>query len=116
MLAKIPQAVPRNLPGLSRLAVVRILLIMLALAQVGDIISTNAALAASPAAFEGNPMMRLVMAALGSYWWLWKVALAVFFVVYATQLRIITRRTFVLLGAVVKTYAFVVVSNTLGWL
>jgi hypothetical protein len=115
MLAKIAQAVPWTLPGLSRLAVVRILLIMLALAQIGDIISTNAALIASPAAFEGNPMMRLVMGALGSYWWLWKAALAMFFVVYAVRLRVVTKRTFILLGIVVKTYALVVASNFMGW-
>lgn len=98
----------------SRLAVVRTLLIVLAVAQVGDILSTNAALAASPGAFEGNPVMRLVMAELGSYWWLWKAALAVFFVVYAMQLKIVTRRTFALLGVVVKTYAFVIISNATG--
>jgi hypothetical protein len=115
MIAKIATPSPYAFVLPSRLTVVRTLLIVLAVAQIGDILSTNAALAASPGAFEGNPIMRLVMGALGSYWWLWKAALAMFFMVYAIQLRVVTKRTFVLLGIVVKTYALVVASNFMGW-
>ncbi|MES2055797.1 MAG: DUF5658 family protein [Pseudomonadota bacterium] len=114
MLAKIAP-VPGTFTLPSRLAVVRTLLVALAVAQVFDILSTNAALAASPLAFEGNPLMRFVMRELGSYWWAWKAGIAVFFLGYAACMKIATKRDIVLLGIMVKTYVLVIASNMMGW-
>lgn len=105
-----------NIPMPTLLSVARTLLVALAIAQIADIFSTNAALAATPGASEGNPFMRLVMSGLGSWWWLWKVALAALFIVYAMRLNVVRRKTVALLGVVAKAYAIVIMSNMLGWL
>ncbi|HLZ66531.1 MAG TPA: DUF5658 family protein [Aliidongia sp.] len=97
----------------TKLLAIRVLLIALALAQLGDVLSTNQALAASPGAFEANPLMHLLMTYLGSWWWLWKAAMAGFFVVAAFTIRQPSRRQLVFAGAVAKVYVLVLVNNLL---
>ncbi len=109
----IPSPVPRSAVLLN---LARVLLVALAAAQVFDVLSTNAALASSPDAFESNPVMRLAMTSLGAYWWLWKAALAVFFLTYAARIRVINTRGLLLLGLVAKVYVFVILSNIFGFL
>jgi hypothetical protein len=89
------------------------LILALALAQPLDILSTNAALAAVPGAFEGNPVQAFLMASLGGLWWLPKAALAVFFVWQAVTLSRMNRWTWALLATGAKTYAVVLVCNWL---
>ena len=94
-----------------KLWAIRVLLIALAVAQLGDVLTTNAALAGSPSAHEANPFMSLLMAALGSYWWLWKAAMAGFFVVAAVAIREPSRRQLIFAGAVAKVYVLVLINN-----
>jgi len=98
------------------LTVARWLLITLAVAEIADIFSTNAALANTPGAVEGNPLMRLMMAHYGSWWWLWKALLAALFVNRALHMNAVSRRTVVVLAIVVPIYAVTIVSNVMGWL
>lgn len=98
------------------LTVARWLLIILAVAEIADILSTNAALANTPGAFEGNPFMRLMMARFGAWWWLLKALLAALFISYALHMKAANRRTIVALGIVVPIYTVVIVSNVMGWL
>ncbi|HLZ66507.1 MAG TPA: DUF5658 family protein [Aliidongia sp.] len=90
---------------------IRALLIALAVAQLGDVLTTNAALAASPGAHEANPFMSLLMASLGSYWWLWKAAMAGFFVVAAVTVQKPSRRQLIFAGTVAKVYVLVLINN-----
>ena len=98
------------------LTVARWLLITLAVAEIADIFSTNAALASTPGAIEGNPLMRLMMAHYGSWWWLWKALLAALFVNRALHMKATNRRTIVALGIIVPIYTLTIVSNVMGWL
>src|SRR5690348_16814777 len=63
---------PRFLMRISALAI--------AIVQILDVATTNAALASGGA--ELNPIMRLSMANLGSLWWLPKAAIALFILAY----------------------------------
>jgi hypothetical protein len=92
---------------------IRALLIILALGQLGDVLSTNSALANSPGAVEANPVMHLMMTLLGSWWWLWKAAVAGFFVAFAISVRKPSRRHLIFAGAVAKIYIVVLVNNLL---
>jgi hypothetical protein len=92
---------------------IRVLLVILAISQLGDVLSTNSALANSPGAVEANPVMHLMMAVLGSWWWLWKAAVAVFFVTCAISIKEPSRRQLVFAGAVAKIYLVVLVNNLL---
>jgi hypothetical protein len=103
-------------PRPDALTVARWLLITLAVAEIADILSTNAALANTPGAVEGNPLMRLMMARYGSWWWLWKALLAALFVSYALHMKVVNRRTIVMLGIVVPIYIVAIASNVMGWL
>ena len=87
------------------------LILALALAQPLDILSTNAALAATPGAFEGNPVQAFLMAHLGGYWWVEKALLAAFFVYVALTLNRMNKWTWALLATCAKTYAVVIVCN-----
>jgi hypothetical protein len=98
------------------LTVARWLLITLAVAEIADILSTNAALASTPGTFESNPLMRLMMARFGSWWWLWKALLAALFINRALHMNAVSRRTIVVLGIVVPIYTITIVSNVMGWL
>ena len=96
-----------------KLLCIRALLIALAVAQLGDGLTTNQALAASPGTFAANPLMALLMTYLGSWWWLWKAAMALFFVAVAVTIREPSRRQLVFAGAVAKVYVLVLVNNFL---
>jgi hypothetical protein len=97
------------------LTAARWLLIILGVAEIADILSTNDALASAPGAFEANPFMRLMMDRFGSWWWLWKVLLAALFINRALHMNAVSRRTVVVLGIVVPIYAVTIVSNVMGW-
>ena len=92
---------------------IRALLIILAIIQLGDVLSTNSALANSPGTVEANPVMHLMMTVLGSWWWLWKAAVAGFFVTCAVSIREPSRRQLIFAGAVAKIYLVVLVNNLL---
>ena len=96
-----------------KLWAIRALLVILALAQIGDILSTNRALAESPGAMEANPVMHLMMTYLGSWWWLWKVAVAGFLATAAFSIRQPSRRQLVFAAAVAKVYILVLINNML---
>lgn len=87
------------------------LILALALAQPLDILSTNAALASVPGAFESNPVQAFLMVHLGSMWWLPKAALAVFFVYQAVTLSRMNKWTWALLTTGTKTYVIVIACN-----
>ncbi|HLZ67881.1 MAG TPA: DUF5658 family protein [Aliidongia sp.] len=87
------------------------LILGLAVAQGLDVMSTNAALAATPGAFEGNPVQAFLMAHLGSYWWIEKAFLAAFFIYVALTLTRMNKWTWALLATCAKTYAIVILCN-----
>lgn len=87
----------------------------LALAQLGDVLSTNSAIASGNAQ-ETNPLMALSMSHLGALWWLPKAALALWLLYQAIDLQAITRRQTVVLATIFKIYAFTLLSNTFHWL
>ena len=91
--------------------VMRICALTIALVQVLDIATTNAALAAGGA--ELNPVMRLSMSNLGSVWWLPKAVVAVFILAYVFS-RLTpppTRRIIALTTTVLAVSALVVANN-----
>jgi hypothetical protein len=92
---------------------IRALLVVLAVGQVGDVLTTNHALAASPGAFEANPLMHLLMTYLGSWWWLWKAAVGFFFIAMAIGMRQVSRRQLIFAGALAKVYVLVLLNNLL---
>jgi hypothetical protein len=96
-----------------RIHLARSLLILIAVAQILDVISTNRALL-SGAGVEANPLVAAVMAMMGSYWWLWKVALAGFFAYVALTLQEVGLRRLALISALAKIYVVVIVSNFFG--
>ena len=85
--------------------VCRLLLLLFALLQVADVVTTNYALAV-PGVWEANPLMALMQSRFGAAWWLPKVA-AVGFICLATPLL---RRRWPLL-LVVAYYSLVVSIN-----
>jgi hypothetical protein len=95
-----------------RLRLARSLLLLIAVCQLLDVISTNAALAAG-AGVEANPVMALAMACLGPFWWLWKAALAALFVYLAASVRDVGMTRLALISALAKIYVIVVISNFL---
>lgn len=90
----------------------KVLLCGFALAQLGDVMSTNSALA-SAGTGEGNPIMAYAMASLGPLWWLPKAGLAIWALYYAATLGAVTRRQIILLSLVFKIYLITIVSNLL---
>jgi Domain of unknown function (DUF5658) len=82
-----------------------LLLLLFALLQVADVVTTNYALAV-PGVWEANPLMALMQSRFGAAWWLPKVA-AVGFICLATPLL---RRRWPLL-LVVAYYSIVVSIN-----
>jgi hypothetical protein len=92
-------------------AVARALLVALALAQLLDVLSTNAVLANVPNATEANPVMHFAMDRLGEYWWLPKAALAALYLFFAARLRQAPRRLAVAIGGFASLYAAFVAWN-----
>lgn len=62
------------------------LLLLFAVAQTEDVLSTAAALGL-PGIYEGNPAMAWCIAELGALWWLPKAALVLFAVLVARRIR-----------------------------
>ena len=85
----------------------RLFLLLLAALQVADVVSTNHALA-TPGVLEGNPVIALLMAHLGSSWWLPKLLV----VGYAAAAAPFIRKRWPMI-VVIGFYVAVVVSNTL---
>jgi uncharacterized protein DUF5658 len=89
----------------------RIAALTIAVVQLLDVATTNAALASGGA--ELNPVMRLSMAKLGSLWWLPKATVALFILAYVFS-RLTpppTRRIIALTMIVLTVGALVVVNN-----
>jgi hypothetical protein len=87
------------------------LILAVAAAQGLDILTTNAALAAQPGAFESNPIEAFLMAHLGAAWWLPKAAVALVLLHQAVTLDHMNRWRWALLSGGAKTYALVLISN-----
>lgn len=83
----------------------------IAVVQLLDVATTNAALASGGA--ELNPIMRLSMAELGSLWWLPKAAIALFILAYVFSgvTRTPTRRTIALTAIVLVVSSLCVANN-----
>jgi hypothetical protein len=62
------------------------LLLLFALLQVADVVTTNYALAV-PGVWEANPLMALMQAQFGAAWWLPKIAVANYLCVAALYMR-----------------------------
>jgi hypothetical protein len=91
--------------------ILKIALVLLALAQFIDVWTTNRALAATNGGHEENPIMAFAMADLGHFWWLPKVALAVLFLYFAKTMREFSLRQAVLTGGVAKIYLVTLIAN-----
>lgn len=89
----------------------QLLILLVALGQPVDILTTNAALASVPGAFENNPVEAFLMLHLGGWWWVPKATLAVFLVYQAVTLRKMTRRRWALVAVGAKAYALVLIAN-----
>jgi Domain of unknown function (DUF5658) len=89
----------------------RISALAIAIVQLLDVATTNAALASGGA--ELNPIMRLSMAELGSLWWLPKAAIALFIIAYVFSgvARTPTRCIIHLTGIVLVVSALCVANN-----
>ena len=94
---------------------IKTLLVVVALAQVVDVISTNRALAAGMGLYEANPVMGFSMSALGSFWWLPKFAIAAVLIGSAIQLKRATMREFAMAVLVPTLYLGVLVNNYMGF-
>ena len=79
--------------------------LILALLQIGDVLTTNQALAKS-GVYEANPIMAASQAHLGSAWWLPKLALVAFAFYVAPRIK--RRWPFVF---IVGLYVLIVGSN-----
>jgi hypothetical protein len=86
----------------------RSLLILFAILQFADIVSTNYALA-SPSLREGNPLMASLQAHLGTAWWLPKAAAMLLVCLMAPLLR---RRWPIMFA--ISFYLLVVIGNLLA--
>jgi hypothetical protein len=93
----------------------RICALTIAIVQVLDVFTTNAALASGGT--EVNPLMRLSMANLGSVWWLPKAALALFILAYVfSGLTPPPTRRIIALTAIVLAVSALVVANNIAQL
>src|SRR5579862_5871041 len=89
----------------------------LALAQVADVLSTNAALASgATGTHEGNPAMALAMQYLGPLWWLPKALLGLWLIYECLKLKAMSKRQIIVLSAVAKVYALTLLSNVFHWM
>jgi uncharacterized protein DUF5658 len=89
----------------------RISALAIAIVQVLDVATTNAALASGGT--ELNPVMRLSMATLGSLWWFPKASIALFILAYVFSglTPTPTRRIIALTKIVLAVSALAVVNN-----
>ncbi|HVJ55538.1 MAG TPA: DUF5658 family protein [Aliidongia sp.] len=96
-----------------RLGVIKALLVILALAQLVDVLSTNRALAAGDGRYEANPVMSFSMMHLGALWWLPKFAIAAFLVALVFRLKRATQREFLFSAIVGTAYLGILANNFL---
>src|SRR5437660_8483762 len=61
---------------------IKLMLALLAVFQMGDVVSTNHVLTSRADAIEGNPIMALLMSNVGGHWWIPK-AIAAFLLIGA---------------------------------
>ena len=61
-------------------------LLLFAMLQLADVVTTNHGLAAAEA-IEANPVMALAMTHLGTMWWLPKVAIVAFAMIVVRRIR-----------------------------
>jgi hypothetical protein len=94
-----------------RVVTIKVLLVVVALAQIVDVLSTNRALAAGGGLYEANPVMGFSMTALGPFWWLPKFAIAIVLILLAIRLKRATMREFLLASLVEIAYLGVLVNN-----
>jgi fucose 4-O-acetylase-like acetyltransferase len=94
-----------------RLISLRVLLLVVAVAQLGDVISTERALSTGGDLREANPLIRLQMETFGSHWWLPKLIIAALFVVMAVRAKRASIRTTLLAAFVAGLYLVVVIKN-----
>jgi len=92
----------------------KVLVALVALAQLGDVLSTNRVLAAHVEAYEANPVTRLLMEQLGAMWWLPKAALAGFILCGLAALRQSSPQLLVIAAAMVVFHVLVLVNNLLN--
>jgi hypothetical protein len=91
--------------------VAQALVLLVVLAQLGDVLTTNHVLAAHVDAHEVNPAARLAMIYLGKAWWLPKAALAMFSAYTAVTLRSSSRCLVGVAAAIFGLYALVLLNN-----
>lgn len=94
----------------------RVMVGIIAIAQPIDVWTTNRALA-SDRMVEANPVMAAVMAHLGSYYWLPKIALAIAVITltyFADKIK--SPVVVVLCSIVAKFYVVVLLNNYFRWL
>jgi hypothetical protein len=98
-------------PQIHACCLMRISAVAIAVVQLLDVATTNAALASGGA--ELNPIMRLSMAKLGSLWWLPKAAVGFFILAYVFSglTRTPPRRIIALTEIVLAVSALCVASN-----
>jgi hypothetical protein len=87
--------------------------LLLVLLQIGDVISTNIALA-RPGAAETNPVLILAVAYLGTFWWLPKLIILVPIALGIRAGGLRGRREQIAMGAAVVLYAVVIANNLIG--
>ena len=93
----------------------KVLAVLVALAQIGDVLSTNHVLAAHAEAFEANPVTRLIMEQIGAAWWIPKAALAGIILYGVTALRQCSPRLLAVAGAMAGFHVLVLVNNLLNF-
>ena len=93
------------------LGATKALALLVVLAQLGDVLTTNHVLASHVDAYEGNPAARLAMIYLGAAWWVPKAALAMFIAYAAVKLRSPSRCLVGVAAAIFGLYAFVLLNN-----
>jgi hypothetical protein len=104
---------PQNPQPVWRVVAIKALLVLVASAQLVDVLSTNRALAAGRGLYEANPVMSFSMDTLGTFWWLPKLVIALVLIGLAVRLKRVTLREFVLATLVEITYLGVLVNNFL---
>ena len=88
-------------------------LLVIAILQIGDVLTTNCALQL-PGIFESNPVMVLAMRHLGSAWWLpkaWVMMLLLASGVLALRRRPLSNFTFSIALAVTAAFFLVILNN-----
>jgi hypothetical protein len=97
------------------LSAIRVLVIFVAFAQLGDVLSTDHVLSAHAGAYEANPVTRLVMAHLGAGWWLPKAVFAGLILYAAALLQHPSRPLFLVAAGIAGFHALVLINNLLNF-